>query len=293
MLKLRSSRHPEFVRIVLEGPETVILKGTVTQKGKDISVNFQDSKFSLQDVELPFPYNTVKNSVVFSPGEFKKFKSAFLQSPARLVIDVYQELKAEEVKAITPAKPLKTKTIIIDPGHGGHEYGLIMGSYREKDVVLDIAKTLRTLAGKGSTRCFLTRSGDQFMSLGERADFSNNKKGEIFLSLHIGKHKDIVIYTPVITEPAPAGVEPPGQAGFLAKTLAFKNAMLKAIREDLGSDMVSVKPLPYSILSGIEAAALIIELPSFKDVSYNSDFKRELSNTILKGIYMYEVVTAN
>lgn len=297
-IKLRASRHPEFVRIVLEGPETFIFKGTVNQKGQDIFVNFQDSKFSLEDVELPFTYKTAGNSVVFSPGDFKKFKTTFLKSPARLVIDVYQDVTPVR-NIVSNGVKLKTKTIIIDPGHGGYEYGVIKGSYREKDVVLDIAKTLKTLMARGSTQCFLTRGGDQFMSLRERANFANNKNGEIFLSLHIGIHKDIVIYTPVIIEPTPKEIESTGdevsqgQKAFMTKTLALRDSLQKAIKENFANDMVSIKPLPYSILSRIEAAALIIELPSFEDVDYDYEFKRELANSIFKGIYLYEGVTTN
>ncbi|MBI5196343.1 MAG: N-acetylmuramoyl-L-alanine amidase [Nitrospirae bacterium] len=295
-IKLRGSRHPEFVRIVMEGPEALISKGIVNQRGQDIVVHFQGPGFSLEDVELPFAYKTVRNTVVFSPKDFKQFKTAFLKSPPRLVIDVYQDIKIEEKKDEVKDKiiPLKTRIIIIDPGHGGYEYGLIAGNYREKDVVLDLAKTLRALIVKGGAQCLFTRNGDQIIPLAERAAFSNNKKGEIFLSLHTGRHKDIVLYTPVLSgsPPMDEGVSA-GQRPFISKTSALMESMQKAVRENLGANMVSVTPLPYSVLSGIEAAALIIELPSFGESGYETEFKKMLVNTILKGIYFYEGNQAN
>lgn len=295
LIKLRASRHHEFVRVVLEGPEAVISKGIVNQRGQDIFINFQGHKFSMEDTELPFTYKTAGNSVVFSPGEFRQFKTSLLKSPPRLVIDIYSVRNivynsTGEIK--DKIKPLKTKTIILDPGHGGYEYGVTKGIYREKDTVLDIAKRLKYLIGRGTAQCSLTRDGDNFISIEERANFSNSKNGEIFLSLHIGKHKGIVIYTPVTGGHTSPDAEIEGQEAFTKKTLALGDAIQTAIKQNLGDDMVSIKPLPYSILSRIEAAALIIELPSFEHVNYSREFERELADIILKGIYIYEGVTA-
>lgn len=293
LLKLRASKHPEFTRIVLEGPETLIPKGIVNQKGQDISITFQDLTFSVEDTKLPFPHKRVKNSLVFSPGELKRFKTTFLKSPARLVIDVYQDINIEDVKPVdSPVsdktkdkKTFKTRTVVIDPGHGGYEYGVIKDIYREKDVVIDISKRLRRLILKDSARCFLTRMGDQFMSLAQRADFSNSQKGDIFLSIHIGKHKEIVIYTPVIAE------TPHDNLDEFIKIQFLRDAMQDAMKEDFGDNMVSIKQISYSILSRIDSPALMIELPSFEDMDYNEELKTKLANTIHKGIYLYEKLT--
>lgn len=191
----------------------------------------------------------------------------------------------------------KIKTVIIDPGHGGYESGVVIEDYKEKNIVLDIAKRLKVLINRGSTKCLLTRESDQSMSLGERVKFANNRNAEIFLSLHIGRHKGIMLYTPVITESIPSYIRnflvSKGQEDFMGKTEALRNAIQKALTEDFGDDMVSAKPLPYSILSRIESAALIIELPSFEDTDYTSEFRTELANTIYKGLYLYEEGTTN
>ncbi|MBI4654463.1 MAG: N-acetylmuramoyl-L-alanine amidase [Nitrospirae bacterium] len=288
LLKLRASKHPELTRIVLEGPETLIPKGIVNQRGQDISITFHDLTFSVEDTKLPFPHKRVKNSLVFSLSEFKRFKTTFLKSPARLVIDVYQDVYQVDSPVSDKTKDkktFKTRTIVIDAGHGGHEYGVIKDIYREKDVVLDISKRLRRLILKDFARCFLTRMGDQFMSLAQRVDFSNSQKGDIFLSIHIGKHKEIVIYTPVIAE------TPHDNPDEFIKIQFLRDAMQDAMREDFGDNMVSIKQIPYSILSRIDSPALMIELPSFEDMDYNEELKTKLANTIHKGIYLYEKLT--
>jgi hypothetical protein len=316
-LKLRANRHPEFLRIVLEGTESVISKGLVTQQGKDILVRFPYLRFTIQE-EKPFVnYKTDKDTILFSPKNFSKFKTFSLKYPSRLVIDVYTETSSAQVldtdvlrepqkkdadSSVKSGHQVKTsqiqkiKTVIIDPGHGGYESGITAGGYKEKNVVLDIAKRLKALINRDSTRCLLTRESDQSMSLSERVKFANNREVEIFLSLHIGRHSGIVLYTPVITEPVTSYIRTfminKGQEGFMTKTTALGNALQRAIKEDFGDDMVLVKPLPYSILSKIEAAALIIELPSFEDADYTAERKTELANTIYKGIYLYEEDTA-
>lgn len=307
-LKLRASRHAEFLRIVLEGTKPIISRGIVYQRGKNILVRFPYASFTIQEEKAPVSYKIDKDTVLFSPGNFHKFKVFSLKYPHRLVIDVYQpsiepskkghQIPSESRYDSIPRGHIdRIKTVIIDPGHGGYESGIITEDYKEKNVVLDIAKRLKALINRGSTRCFLTRESDQFISLGERAKFANKRDAEIFLSLHVGRRSGIVLYTPVITESVPFYIRNfmvnKGQEGFMAKTAALHDAIRQAIIEDFGDDMVSIKPLPYSILSKIEAAALIIELPSFDDAYYVAELKTELANTIYKGLYLYEEGTAN
>lgn len=300
-LKLRTSYHSEFLRLVIEGKEPIISKAMVNQKGRDIVVRFPSAAFTIQSEKESISYRITKDALLFSPGNFSKFKVFSLKDPSRLVMDIYLEAGKE---GTTPAfKPsgktqgVKIKTVVIDPGHGGYESGIITGDYKEKNAVLDIARMLNMLTDKENTICLLTRESDQFMSIGDRAEFANSKDADIFLSLHIGKHRDIILYAPVITEPVPSYIKTflinKGQEGYTAKTENLKEAIRKTIVEEFGENMVSAKPLPYSILSKIESAALIIELPSFWDAHYDDEFKNKVANTIYKGINLYEKDTAN
>ncbi len=79
-----------------------------------------------------------------------------------------------------------------------------------------------------------------------------------------------------------------GQEEYMEETVTLLNAMKEAVVTDFGDGMVSVQPLPYSILSKIETAALMIELPSFEDAYYVEELKTEIANTLYKGLYIYE-----
>jgi len=75
-------------------------------------------------------------------------------------------------------------TIIIDPGHGGHDAGAIGGGKREKDIVLQIGKRVRKYLKRMGFRVIMTRSSDRFVRLRSRTRFANKKHGDVFVSIH-------------------------------------------------------------------------------------------------------------
>ena len=78
------------------------------------------------------------------------------------------------------------KVVVIDPGHGGIDPGAISpGKLREKDVVLAVARELRTaLARTGRYDVVLTRSDDRFLPLKGRVEIAREHKADLFISIH-------------------------------------------------------------------------------------------------------------
>ena len=64
----------------------------------------------------------------------------------------------------------KIESIVIDPGHGGPDYGIVKGEYKEKSVLLDIGKKVNLLARKNKFSSSLTRASDHFISLDDRTE---------------------------------------------------------------------------------------------------------------------------
>ena len=318
VLKLRASNHPEFLRIVLEGELLVIEAARVYQRNKNILVKFPDESFSIEKerIEIPFAKKD-DNSIMFYPGEFRGLKVFRLKHPDRLVIDVYLQEKEKQLgltfspvqekkspppsfampKAKKNKKVSKVSTVIIDPGHGGYDKGLTKGRYIEKNVVLDISRKLNDHINRGVFKGYLTRGSDRSMTQLKRAEFANAKGPEIFLSIHIGTRKNMVIYLPVITDDVTDIVKlylsNKGQEEHIQKTMTLLNAMKEAITVEFGEDMVSIQPLPYSILSKTESASLMIELPSFDNAVYAEKMKTKMANTLYKGLYIYEEIKTN
>lgn len=103
---------------------------------------------------------------------------------------IQSKIPEGEIASLKQALGLKIKTIVIDPGHGGHDPGAVGPSgLREKDVNLKIAKRLRERLieeGKsfGIENVYLTRSSDRFIPLEERTAIARKRKADIFISIH-------------------------------------------------------------------------------------------------------------
>ena len=84
---------------------------------------------------------------------------------------------------------LKLSTIVIDPGHGGHDPGCISADKktREKNVALDISQRLARKIGESlpGVKVVLTRSDDTFVTLSGRADVANDLGADLFISIHV------------------------------------------------------------------------------------------------------------
>src|SRR5437016_4157374 len=84
----------------------------------------------------------------------------------------------------------KVETIVLDPGHGGHDKGALSRYGSEKDFALDVARTLRTLLQAKGLRVIMTREGDYFVPLEVRAQIANAARNSIFVSIHFNATND-------------------------------------------------------------------------------------------------------
>lgn len=77
------------------------------------------------------------------------------------------------------------RTILLDPGHGGHDTGTISpDGVREKDLNLRLALLLAEKLRKDGYTVHLTRSDDRFLSLDERPAMIEKVKADLFISVH-------------------------------------------------------------------------------------------------------------
>ena len=75
-------------------------------------------------------------------------------------------------------------TVVLDPGHGGHDAGAVSAFAREKDCNLSLAMKVRAkLIAKGF-RVVMTRNSDVFLTLGQRVEIANRVPNAIFVSIH-------------------------------------------------------------------------------------------------------------
>jgi len=77
--------------------------------------------------------------------------------------------------------------VILDPGHGGEDSGAMCGGLLEKDLTLDVARRIDRLLDSEGIATLMTRLGDTYVSLADRAAFANRITNCIFVSIHFNE----------------------------------------------------------------------------------------------------------
>jgi N-acetylmuramoyl-L-alanine amidase len=87
--------------------------------------------------------------------------------------------------AASPAAARSFSTVVIDAGHGAHDFGANRGAFFEKHIALDISRRLERFLRKNGVRTVMTRSTDRFIALGTRAEIGNRQGRSVFVSVHV------------------------------------------------------------------------------------------------------------
>ncbi|HLS95142.1 N-acetylmuramoyl-L-alanine amidase [Sphingobacterium allocomposti] len=82
--------------------------------------------------------------------------------------------------------PQKVRTIVLDAGHGGHDYGARGRQSNEKDIALSVALKLgKKIEGElPGVKVVFTRKTDVFIPLYERPAVANKNQADLFISIH-------------------------------------------------------------------------------------------------------------
>lgn len=77
--------------------------------------------------------------------------------------------------------------VFLDPGHGGSDSGAVYGGLQEKNLTLDIADRIKRILENDYTgvQVKMSRTGDVYVGLSERADMANKWGADLFVSIHI------------------------------------------------------------------------------------------------------------
>ena len=89
-----------------------------------------------------------------------------------------------QVQPVKTPKISKRYTIVVDPGHGGHDSGATGNGYREKDIALQVATKLANNLRR-DYNVIMTRDSDFFVPLDTRAKIGNDANADFFISIHL------------------------------------------------------------------------------------------------------------
>lgn len=99
--------------------------------------------------------------------------------------------KNEQVERTELDAYLKGKKIVIDPGHGGKDYGTTgFSGTLEKNITMETATRLYNKLEAAGAEVFLTRYRDQYISLPSRVLTSTRFDADAFISIHYDSFYD-------------------------------------------------------------------------------------------------------
>src|SRR5262247_3441843 len=181
--ELRYRSYPSFTRIVVEAGSPLFF---LTSAGKT-EVRVRLSGLTITDPQLEeIGDGLVKEARLESAGpdgvlkiilegQAGEVKTASLQDPFRVVVDVY---RAKESVPKTPG-----------PGTSRGGASPLKLIVLEKDVVLDVTRRAARMIEDGlGLKVILTRSTDVFVPLRERTNFANKQRADLFVSIHANAH---------------------------------------------------------------------------------------------------------
>ena len=172
----------------------------------------------------------------------------------------------------------KEINVVIDAGHGGADFGVQIDDITEKALVESITNKIQELNKDADVKIHLTRADDSFVDLTKRADFINQIKPDLAISLHVNQNKntDANGYEVYFSDQSVTSEK--------SKELAQKLAAKFSMNSPLNNR--GVKTAPFMVLKKSECPTMLIELgflSNEKDRNYltSENGQTEIAKTIL------------
>lgn len=308
---LRFWSNPRYTRVVIDANADTIFTYRELREDRSIGkpqriyIDVHNSRLShnLQKV-MPINDNLLSDAragqfsadtvrVVVDIKSSQTFKIFSLKNPFRIVLDVWgvesdavvastapEEPKSEPGKkeklpasAIVKQLALGVRRIVVDPGHGGKDYGApgATKGVHEKQVVLQIGQRLaKKIRTELKCEVIMTRDSDTYLSLEERTAIANTQNADLFISIHTNASPD----------PRAYGIET-----FILNLATDDEAIRVAARENATSAK-NISDLD-SILQDLMQNAKVSEstrLASYVQQSILNRLQKKYDNTRSKGV---------
>jgi N-acetylmuramoyl-L-alanine amidase len=234
------------------------------------------------------------------------FGGVLLMIAALVWISFHQEKQPFRIqsKAMRPMVPKPFAVVVLDPGHGGQDSGAMCGGVMEKDLTLDVARRVDRLLDAQGIATLMTRLGDTYVSLTDRAAFGNRVRDSIFVSIHFNEDNKPVAsgvetyyaahqialasalssWLPFLARPPSDSPKPESQslAGFIQEALVARTRSV-----DRGTQTKQ-----FFVIANVTSPAVLIEggfLTNKEDVSKlaSEDYRDQLAAAVTDGILRY------
>lgn len=211
-------------------------------------------------------------------------------------------------EALRPSDPAPSKAgplapIIIDPGHGGIDYGGVVNGVKEKDLSLDLALKLKERLAKNDLDVLLTREKDERVMLDKRVVDAVDWRGALFVSLHFNKERNkkasgmmVYSYGPELRKkwrPLAHPTVPPMPAppkGLAEESARVGRSFAKALRAE--GHRVEVIKADYYVLKNPAQPSVLLELgyltnPDEHKLISDPAYRDKLADSLARVIVAY------
>ena len=286
---VRYSTYPAFTRIVFEVEDAAPYVLTRSQDNRSIMLGSYEGPLVFKS-----PLPLIRDAVVAglepweeggrtyavirldaSAGPVKDFT---LRGPDRIVIDISKSGSS------APSVPRAEQAVLVvlDPGHGGKDSGLLTGQGVEKAANLELAQAVKKILRKADRfKVMLTREKDQALTLDERAGMANAAGAVVFVSIHAGPGSEARVYIQDLVDESGASASPSARPsgndfiGFESENVQQKQAwgrqqaahvqqsgglgrmMARRLTAREGAEPVQA---PLAGLTAVDAAAVLAEI---------------------------------
>ncbi|WP_258358998.1 N-acetylmuramoyl-L-alanine amidase [Moorella sulfitireducens] len=169
----------------------------------------------------------------------------------------------------------------IDPGHGGSDPGAVAASgLQEKDVTLAVGLALRQLLQGAGIAVVMSRTGDQDVSLADRAALFNREQVDLVISLHVNSAGTPANYASTFI------LAPGGQAEKLARLIQAE------VVAATGWPDGGVRQANFYILRETDDPAVLVEMGFISNPETAAQLatpavQQSLARTIFRGLALY------
>ena len=197
-------------------------------------------------------------------------------------------------------------SVVIDPGHGGQDSGVIWGDFMEKNLALEIAFRVQTILEGAGHSCQLTRTRDVTLPIEKRSGVANYYQPRVFVSIHLGGAPSATTRSSVVyihnspREPAKKNATQSGKAliSWSEAQLAYKTQSTRLgqiLRQTIGAipdNPTLVSAAPLAVLSAVGAPAVLLEVgyltnPSQRQRLQSDDHRAMISEAIAESILAF------
>jgi N-acetylmuramoyl-L-alanine amidase len=168
------------------------------------------------------------------------------------------------------------KTVVIDPGHGGHDLGAADSYVYEKHINLDVSRRLERTLQEAGFKTVLTRSSDEFIELSERSAIANRYRNSIFISIHFNSSY----------KPTAIGIET-----YYRSSASEKLAELvhREVIKSIGATDRGVKTANFAVLKNTRSPAILVEggfvsNKSDRDAMMDPVYRQVIADSIARAI---------